>query len=183
MIGKTSFLKNNGGAIPSNVLTIPNTSSNDAYLRYCRKESIDPHPARMPPTLPEFFIRFLTKPRNLVFDPFSGSNCTGAAAESLKRRWLGVAGEFVSIRETARYFSSARGSLRCSRCPHPPACHEGVRQRCGGRTARPVCDDGHALDVARGQVRHASQRPRCSAVTPRSASDRGRGNARPIGSG
>ena len=89
-IGKTSFLKDNGGAIPSNVLTIPNTSSNDAYLRYCRKESIDPHPARMPPTLPEFFIRFLTKPRNLVFDPFSGSNCTGAAAESLKRRWLGV---------------------------------------------------------------------------------------------
>ena len=46
-IGKISFLKDNGGAIPSNVLTIPNTSSNDAYLRYCRNEHIEPHPARM----------------------------------------------------------------------------------------------------------------------------------------
>ena len=87
-IGKTSFLTNNGGAIPSNVLTISNTTSNDPYLRYCRKARIVPHPARMSPDLPEFFIRLLTKPRNLVFDPFAGSNSTGAAAESLKRRWL-----------------------------------------------------------------------------------------------
>lgn len=89
-IGDTSFLKDNGGAIPSNVLTVSNTSSNDAYLRYCRQKSVDPHPARMAPVLPEFFIRFLTKPRNLVFDPFSGSNCTGATAETLKRRWIGI---------------------------------------------------------------------------------------------
>ena len=96
-IGKTSFLKNNGGAIPSNVLTISNTTSNDAYLRYCREERIVPHPARMSPALPEFFIRLLTKPRNLVFDPFSGSNSTGAAAESLKRRWLAAEPEPMYI--------------------------------------------------------------------------------------
>ena len=96
-IGETSFLKNNGGAIPSNVLTISNTTSNDVYLRYCRKERIVPHPARMSPDLPEFFIRLLTKPRNLVFDPFSGSNCTGAAAESLKRRWLATEPESMYI--------------------------------------------------------------------------------------
>lgn len=89
-IGSTSFLRDNGGAIPSNVLTIPNTASNDRYLRYCREKGLTPHPARMPPSLPEFFIRFLTKPRNLVLDPFSGSNCTGATAETLKRRWIGI---------------------------------------------------------------------------------------------
>ena len=51
----------------------------------------------MSPDLPEFFIRLLTKPRNLVFDPFSGSNCTGAAAESLKRRWLATEPESMYI--------------------------------------------------------------------------------------
>ena len=106
-IGKTSFIKNNGGAIPSNVLTVSNTTSNDAYLRYCRQESLDIHPARMPPDLPEFFIRFLTKPRNLVFDPFSGSNSTGAAAESLKRRWLATEPNLAYIEGSIARFPHA----------------------------------------------------------------------------
>jgi len=40
--------------------------------------------------LPEFFIRFLSKPRELILDPFAGSNTTGAAAEKLKRRWISI---------------------------------------------------------------------------------------------
>jgi site-specific DNA-methyltransferase (cytosine-N4-specific) len=40
--------------------------------------------------LAEFFIRFLTVPRNLVLDPFAGSNVTGAVADRLKRRWICV---------------------------------------------------------------------------------------------
>jgi len=89
-IGKRSFLRNNKGAIPSNVLTLSNTQTNDPYLKYCRDQSLRVHPARMPAGLPEFFIKFLTGPRDLVLDPFAGSNTTGAAAERLKRRWLGV---------------------------------------------------------------------------------------------
>jgi hypothetical protein len=89
-IGLDSFFKNNGGAIPPNVLTIGNTNATSDYLRYCRKLGIKPHPARMPPDLADFFIRFLTKPRGLVLDPFAGSNTTGAAAEALKRRWLAI---------------------------------------------------------------------------------------------
>lgn len=46
------------------------------------------HPARFPVALPEFFIRILTKPRQLVFDPFGGTGTTGVAAEKLKRRWI-----------------------------------------------------------------------------------------------
>jgi site-specific DNA-methyltransferase (cytosine-N4-specific) len=89
-IGTESFLHDNGGAIPPNVLTIGNTNASSEYLRYCRSANIKPHPARMPTDLAEFFIRFLTKPRGLVLDPFGGSNTTGAAAELLKRRWVSV---------------------------------------------------------------------------------------------
>jgi hypothetical protein len=38
--------------------------------------------------LPEFFIKFLTEPNDLVLDPFAGSNITGEVAERLGRRWL-----------------------------------------------------------------------------------------------
>lgn len=89
-IGPASFLKDNRGAIPSNVLTLTNTHSNDPYLTYCRQRGLPIHPARMPAGLADFFIKFLTDPRNLVLDPFAGSNTTGAAAERLKRRWLAI---------------------------------------------------------------------------------------------
>ncbi len=89
-IGKTSFLKNNKGAIPSNVFSFSNTVSTDPYLWYCRERGLPPHPARMAEGLAEFFIEFLTRPGQYVLDPFAGSNITGAAAEGLKRRWLAI---------------------------------------------------------------------------------------------
>jgi DNA modification methylase len=96
-INEKSFLRNNGGAIPSNVLTFSNTTNSDNYLVYCKRLGLEPHPARMPIGLADFFIRFLTSPRNLVFDPFGGSNVTGAAAEALKRRWISLEanGEYI----------------------------------------------------------------------------------------
>lgn len=101
-IGKSSFLSNNGGAIPSNVLTFGNTSSSDPYLTYCRRKQLSFHPARMPLGVPEFFVKFLTKPRGLVMDPFAGSNTTGLAAEAHKRRW-------VSIELRSDYVEGSRG--------------------------------------------------------------------------
>jgi DNA modification methylase len=86
----TKFSRDNGGAIPSNMLQIANTESNSAYLRECRAHQIKPHPARFPQALPEFFIRLLTDPGDIVLDPFGGSMVTGAACEVLKRRWYGV---------------------------------------------------------------------------------------------
>lgn len=82
------FDTNNGGAIPSNLLSIPNTESNSRYLRHCKAVGVNGHPARFPRKLPEFFIKFLTKPGDLVLDIFAGSNTTGEAAEVLGRRWL-----------------------------------------------------------------------------------------------
>lgn len=80
----------NGGAIPSNLLQIPNTDSNSHYLRACKLLGRDSHPARFPAELPQFFIKFLTAPGDLVVDIFSGSNTTGYAAEGLGRRWLSI---------------------------------------------------------------------------------------------
>jgi site-specific DNA-methyltransferase (cytosine-N4-specific) len=83
-----SFARDNGGAIPPNLLQIPNSESNGAYLRGCKAMQLDAHPARFPAKLPEFFIRFLTDPDDLVVDIFAGSNTTGAVAECEGRRWL-----------------------------------------------------------------------------------------------
>lgn len=88
-IAKT-FGKDNGGAIPSNLLQIPNTESNSGYLRLCRMLRRDRHPARFPSALPRFFIQFLTDPEDVVLDIFSGSNTTGQVAEELNRRWISM---------------------------------------------------------------------------------------------
>lgn len=83
-----NFSKDNGGAIPPNLLQIANTESNSYYLRVCREREIKPHPARYPEALVKFFLDFLTDENDLVYDPFGGSNVTGAACESSGRRWL-----------------------------------------------------------------------------------------------
>lgn len=84
------FSKNNGGAVPPNLLAIANTESSGQYQDYCRKNGFEIHPARFPEQLPEYFIRFLTDPGDLVLDPFGGSCVTGKVAEQLNRRWVCV---------------------------------------------------------------------------------------------
>ncbi len=82
------FGKDNGGAIPSNLLQIPNSESNGRYTAACKSIGVSPHPARFPSKLPQFFIRMLTDPEDLVLDIFAGSNTTGMVAEEEGRRWL-----------------------------------------------------------------------------------------------
>jgi len=101
-INPTSFLTDNQGAIPSNVLTISNTRSHESYQSYCRAQGLQMHPARMPEELARFFIDFLTEPGHLVLDPFGGSNTTGAAAESLGRKWL-------AIEPNSEYIAGSKG--------------------------------------------------------------------------
>lgn len=83
-----NFATDNGGAIPSNLLEIPNTESNSSYIKLCKSISISPHPARFPQKLPMFFIKFLTEPGDKVVDIFAGSNTTGFVAEQLERNWI-----------------------------------------------------------------------------------------------
>ncbi|HEU4648447.1 MAG TPA: site-specific DNA-methyltransferase [Gemmatimonadales bacterium] len=91
-IGK-SFGTGNVGAIPSNLLQIPNSESNGQYLDACKAVGIDAHPARFPAKLPQFFIRLLTEPGDLVVDIFAGSNTTGMVAEAEGRRWISFEAE------------------------------------------------------------------------------------------
>jgi DNA modification methylase len=95
-----AFAKDNGGAIPSNLLQIPNSDSNSQYLRICKNLDIKAHPARFPTKLPEFFIRLLTDPGDLVVDLFSGSNTTGFVAEQEGRHW-------ISFDNEIRYLASS----------------------------------------------------------------------------
>ena len=84
----TKFSKDNGAAIPPNLIAAANTESNSKYLQYCERQGLDPHPARFPSIIPEFFIRFLTDSGDTVFDPFAGSCVTGEVAEDLGRVWV-----------------------------------------------------------------------------------------------
>lgn len=122
-IGAESFSANNGGAIPPNVgdadalpsldgviapkrfaqyleqatnlLKAANTVSSDTYRKFCIEQDVPVHPARMPPSLVDFFVRFLTDEGDTVLDPFAGSNTTGAVAESLGRRWISIEADWT----------------------------------------------------------------------------------------
>ncbi|SCM69437.1 DNA-methyltransferase [Donghicola eburneus] len=82
------FAKDNGGAIPPNLLSFSNTESNGKYVSGCKAVGEKAHPARFPSKLPEFFIKFLTEPDDMVLDIFAGSNTTGETAEKLGRKWM-----------------------------------------------------------------------------------------------
>jgi len=102
-IGK-AFGKDNGGAIPSNLLQIANSDSNSQYLRGCKSLGLKAHPARFPSKLPEFFIRFLTEPGDLIVDIFAGSNTTGFVAEQECRHWLAFENELQYLAASSLRF-------------------------------------------------------------------------------
>lgn len=121
VVNKTSFLTDNGGAIPPNVLmedeptgevpddmlVLSNTTSTDAYSVFCRDLGYPTHPARMPAGLPEFFIKLLTDKGDLVLDPFGGSNMTGAVADRLDRTWISVEPELAYINGSRGRFNGS----------------------------------------------------------------------------
>jgi DNA modification methylase len=84
----SKFSRKNRGSIPPNLLAFPNTESNSHYLNFCKENGINPHPARFPSLLPEYFVRMLTEKGDLVFDPFGGSCVTGEVCERLSRKWI-----------------------------------------------------------------------------------------------
>lgn len=83
-----TFAQDRGGSIPSNVLIRGNSKNDLGYKKLCAERGIKEHPARFPLELPEFYIKLLTSPGDLVIDPFAGSNTTGVVAQRLNRRWM-----------------------------------------------------------------------------------------------
>lgn len=76
--------------LPTNVLSLSNTNSNDYFSKTCREKEIIRHPATMHKGLIAFFMNFLTDEGDLILDPFAGSNTTGYVAEKLKRKWISI---------------------------------------------------------------------------------------------
>lgn len=113
-----SFSVDNGGAIPDNLLRCHNMASSspatERYFKYCKQHGYEAHPARFPPDIPQFFLKFLTEPGDLILDPFGGSNTTGELADTLGRRWL-------SFELSADYLKASVGRFHPSRLlRHPP---------------------------------------------------------------
>lgn len=108
---KATWQKDQGGAIPGNVLTLGNNDSNGRYLARVAEAGLKVHPARFPVQLPEWFIKFLTDPGDLVVDIFGGSMTTGWAAERQGRRWIGIDNVDEYVQASRLRFFDHDGSL------------------------------------------------------------------------
>lgn len=90
------------GKNPGDVWEIPNVKAN-----HVEKTG---HPCQFPVGLVHRLVRALTKPGELVFDPFCGVASSGVAALDVERRFLGaeLVDEYVSIAK-GRLQSAVRG--------------------------------------------------------------------------
>jgi site-specific DNA-methyltransferase (cytosine-N4-specific) len=75
--------------IPRNYLEISNANTHSKLKEALKIAGLPRHDAMMPEKLAEFFIKFLTRTKDLVYDPFHGSGTTAKKAEELERRWVG----------------------------------------------------------------------------------------------
>tara|TARA_B100000929_G_scaffold281234_1_gene260029 strand:+ start:25652 stop:26914 length:1263 start_codon:yes stop_codon:yes gene_type:complete len=86
---KGGFGRDNGGSIPSNVLTFPTRcNSNRLVINAARAQQLPVHGALYPVALAEHIISWQCPEGGLVVDPFGGYATTAWAAEKLERRWL-----------------------------------------------------------------------------------------------
>lgn len=83
-----------GGSTPFNLLPISNTNSSNSGGALG-------HGAATPADLCEWWVRYLTRPGDLVLDPFSGSGTIPLAADRLGRNAIGIEKDAASI-EMAR---------------------------------------------------------------------------------
>ncbi len=100
-IGKTRVL-------PDNVLHVSPEARNKG------------HPAVYPVALPRFFIQLLTKPGDLVVDPFAGSGTTGIAALQLQRRCLLIDNHYPYCALAAQRIRAETGVLSSGECLSAP---------------------------------------------------------------
>ena len=105
-----SFGQVTTGRIPRNVIERGHACSDTAaYRRHAKAMGLPTHGAMQPTTIPDFFIRLLTQPDELVVDPFGGTVKTGLAAERLGRRWLVTEWMLEYLRGAAEMFRDLSG--------------------------------------------------------------------------
>jgi site-specific DNA-methyltransferase (cytosine-N4-specific) len=105
-----SFGRVTTGRIPRNVIERGHACGDTmAYRRHAHALGLPIHGAMQPTSIPDFFIRFLTEPGDLVVDPFGGTVKTGLAAERLGRRWLVTEWMLEYLRGAAEMFRGFSG--------------------------------------------------------------------------
>jgi len=111
------------GKIPRNVIQRGH-SCNDtkAYRDHAAALGLPAHGAMQPSSIPDFFIRFLTEPDDLVVDTFGGTIRTGLTAERLGRRWMVTEWILEYLRGAAELFRDFAGFEM-----HPALAHVGAR--------------------------------------------------------
>jgi len=162
------FAVDNGASIPPNLIAIPNTESNSSYLRYCKEKGIKSHPARFPAALPEYFIRMVTDPGDVVFDPFGGSCVTGEVAERLGRKWVcaelvesyleGAKGRFKQTNEAPKSKTLRNEDDGYYRVAHPALLWNGGDER----DSAPLPEDGGKQRPK--HMRKAKKAPECVTI-------------------
>lgn len=105
-----SFGQATPGRIPRNVMTLGHRCRDTQQLRRIAAElGLPMHGATFPTRLPEFWIRFLTEPGDLVLDPFGGWAKTALAAQRLERRFLIVDKVLDYLRASGEMFRDFTG--------------------------------------------------------------------------
>ncbi len=98
------------GRIPRNVMTLGHACRDTQQMRRLAQElGLPAHGATFPTRLPDFWIRFLTEPGDLVLDPFGGWGKTALAAQRLQRRWLIVDKVLDYLRVSGEMFQEFDG--------------------------------------------------------------------------
>jgi site-specific DNA-methyltransferase (cytosine-N4-specific) len=92
--------------IPRNLQEISNANTHAKLRSSLASAGLPRHDAMMPLDLAKFFIKFLTRPGDPVYDPFHGSGTTGEAAELLGRNWLGSDASLAHILGSALNFKN-----------------------------------------------------------------------------
>jgi len=99
-IRQGAFSNETAGRIPKNVLSFGHADKENRRLQaLARRQGLPPHGASMPLALAIFLVQFLSRPGDLVVDPFGGTLTTAKACEMLGRLWLAseIMAEYVYL--------------------------------------------------------------------------------------
>jgi site-specific DNA-methyltransferase (cytosine-N4-specific) len=88
-IREGSFHQETAGRIPKNVLQFGHAQGDQRRLQaLAREQGLPVHGASMPLDLAIFLVQYLSRPGDLVVDPFGGTLTTAKACEMLDRLWV-----------------------------------------------------------------------------------------------
>jgi DNA modification methylase len=90
-VRKGAYSNPTAGRIPTNVLSFGTACADQRRMRKMASAAgLPTHGASMPLALAMFLVEYLSRPGDLVVDPFGGSLTTAKACEELGRLWVAV---------------------------------------------------------------------------------------------